>query len=84
MKMGKGRRWSAPFLMGKRGRRWGGSTITEVNNTAKSCVVAGEAECGSWRLEVKDDQRKLGQWAECTVGSNCCLVSEKNMAESMR
>jgi hypothetical protein len=26
---------------------------------------------GGWSLEVEDDQRKLGRWAECTVGLNC-------------
>jgi hypothetical protein len=30
-----------------------------------------EAEGSCWRLEVEDEQRKLGQWAECVVGMNC-------------
>jgi hypothetical protein len=27
----------------------------------------------NWRLKVEDDQRKLSQWAECAVRSNCGL-----------
>jgi hypothetical protein len=42
-----------------------------ANNTMKSGAVTGVAEGDGWRLEVKDDQRKLGWWAECVVGSNC-------------
>jgi hypothetical protein len=40
-------------------------------NIAKSDAVAGQAEGSGWHLEVEDDQRKLGRWAECAVGSNC-------------
>jgi hypothetical protein len=60
-----------PFSEGKRGRKRGGSTVQEADNIAKSGVMAWEAEGGSWRLDVEDDQRKLVQWAECTVGLNC-------------
>jgi hypothetical protein len=60
-----------PFLERKRGRRGGGSTVPEADNTAKSGAVAGEAEGSGWRLEVEDDQRKLGRWAECVDGPNC-------------
>jgi hypothetical protein len=48
------------FSVGKRGRRRGGSTITEADDTAKSGAAAGEAEGGSWHLDVEYDQRKLG------------------------
>jgi hypothetical protein len=24
-----------------------------------------------WHLEVEDDQRKLGRWTDCVVGSTC-------------
>jgi hypothetical protein len=46
-------------LEGKWGRRLGGSTVPEVDNTMKSDAVAREAEGGSWHLEVEDNQRKL-------------------------
>jgi hypothetical protein len=59
-----------PFFVGKRGRRRDGSTVTEANNTVKSDVAVREAEGDGWRLEVEDDQRKLGRWAECVVGPN--------------
>jgi subtilisin-like proprotein convertase family protein len=49
------------FSVGKRGRRRGDSTITEADDTAKSGAAAGEAEGGSWHLDVEDDQRKLGR-----------------------
>jgi hypothetical protein len=29
-----------------------------------------EVEGGGWRLEVKDDQRKLGRQVKCVVGLN--------------
>jgi hypothetical protein len=45
--------------------------VSELDDIAKSDVVVEEVEGGSWRLEVEDDQRKLGRWAECTVGMNC-------------
>jgi hypothetical protein len=41
------------------GKRKGGSTVLEADNTAKSNVAAGEVESDSWHLEVEDDQRKL-------------------------
>jgi hypothetical protein len=59
-----------PFSKGKRGRRRGGSTVPEADDTMKSGAVAGEAKGVIWRLEVEDDQRKLGRWAECVVGLN--------------
>jgi hypothetical protein len=45
------------FLEGKRGKRRGGSTVPEADDTAKSGVAA---EGGDRHLEVGDDQRKLG------------------------
>jgi hypothetical protein len=45
--------------------------VLEADNTAKSDMAAGEAEGGDGCLEVEDDQRKLGRWTECTIGSNC-------------
>jgi hypothetical protein len=57
------------FSMGKRERRRGGSTVPEVDDIAKSGAAAREAEGGGWRLEVEDDQRKLGQWVELLTGS---------------
>jgi hypothetical protein len=50
-----------PFSEGKRGRRRGGSTVLEAGDTTKSDAAPGEAKGNGWRLEVKDDQRKLGQ-----------------------
>jgi hypothetical protein len=44
--------------------------MPEGDDTTKGGAAAREAEGGGWRLEVDDDQRKLGRWAECTVGSN--------------
>jgi hypothetical protein len=43
------------FSEGERGRRQGGSTVPEANDTTKSGAVAGEAEGGNWRLEVEDE-----------------------------
>jgi hypothetical protein len=45
--------------------------VLKVDDTGKSGMAAGEVEGGSWRLEVEDDQRKLGQRPECAVGPNC-------------
>jgi hypothetical protein len=45
--------------------------VPETDDTVKSAAAAGEAEGDGWRLEVEDDQRKLGLWAECAVGMNC-------------
>jgi hypothetical protein len=59
------------FFEEKRERRRGSSMMPAANNTMKSGAVTGVAEGDGWRLEVKDDQRKLGWWAECVVGSNC-------------
>jgi hypothetical protein len=60
-----------PFLKGKWGRRRGGSMVPEADDTTKSNIVGGEAEGNNWHLEVKNDQRKLGQWSKCAVGPNC-------------
>jgi hypothetical protein len=38
--------------------------VSEVDDTTKSDVTIVEAKGGCSRLEVKDDQRKLGQWAK--------------------
>jgi hypothetical protein len=54
------------FFEGEWGRRRGGSTVPKADNTVKSGVAAG-----GWRLEVEDDQRKLGRWTECAVEQNC-------------
>jgi subtilisin-like proprotein convertase family protein len=59
METGNERQWVRPFLEGKWGRRLGGSTVPEVDNTMKSDAVAREAEGGNWHLEVEDNQRKL-------------------------
>jgi hypothetical protein len=53
------------------GRRRGGSTVSEADDTVKSDMTAGEAEGYGWHLEVKDDQRKLGWLIECAIGLNC-------------
>jgi hypothetical protein len=34
-------------------------------------MSVGEAECGSWCLKVKDDQRKLDRLVKYVVESNC-------------
>jgi hypothetical protein len=40
------------FRWGERGRRRGGSTMPEADNTGKSDAVAGEAEGGGWRSKM--------------------------------
>jgi hypothetical protein len=45
--------------------------VPEADDTMKSGAVVGEAKGSRWHLGVEDDQRKLGRWAECTVGLNC-------------
>jgi subtilisin-like proprotein convertase family protein len=35
--------------------------LPEADDTSKSGTTIGEANGGGWRLEVKDDQRKLGR-----------------------
>jgi hypothetical protein len=50
-----------PFSEGKRGMTRCGSTVLEAGDTTKSDAAPGEAKGNGWRLEVKDDQRKLGQ-----------------------
>jgi hypothetical protein len=49
-----------PFLEGEKGSRQGGSMMSVVDNTMNSGMAAREAEGSGWRLEVEDDQRKLG------------------------
>jgi hypothetical protein len=46
-------------------------TTKSVDDTTKNGAAVGEAKGDDGRLEVKDDQRKLGWWAECTIESNC-------------
>jgi hypothetical protein len=58
-KQGMGGNGVWPFLEGKWGRRRGGSTVPEADDTTKSDAVAREAEGNSWHLEVEDNQRKL-------------------------
>jgi hypothetical protein len=45
--------------------------VLESDDTVKCGVTAGEAIGCGWCLEVEDDQRKLGRWAEYAVGLNC-------------
>jgi hypothetical protein len=47
MEMGKGRRWGAAILEGKRKTTRGSSTMPKADDTAKNGVVAGEVEGGS-------------------------------------
>jgi hypothetical protein len=35
--------------------------VSKTDDTMKSSAAAGEAEGIGWRLEIKDDQRKMGQ-----------------------
>jgi hypothetical protein len=65
------------FLEWKTGRRQGGSTVSEANDTVKSGATLGEAEGCGWCLEVEDDQRKFGWWAKYAVGPNCWLADKK-------
>jgi hypothetical protein len=83
METGKGRRWGATIFGREEGRRRGGSIVLEVDNTAKSGAAVGEAECGDWHLQVEDDQRKLGRWAECGW-AELLTGPVKKMSESMR
>jgi hypothetical protein len=65
----KGRQWGIAVFGG--GRRRGGSTVPEADDTMKSGAEAGDAEGVDWRPKVEDNQRKLGQWAKCAIGPNC-------------
>jgi hypothetical protein len=67
METGKGKRWMHLFSEGKRGRRRGGSMVSEADDASKSGAVVREAEGGGWRLEVEYDQRK-------SVGQMCGWV----------
>jgi hypothetical protein len=58
-KRGRGGNGVRLFLEGKRGRRRGGSTMLEADDTSKSNTTPEEAEGSDWSLEVEDDQRKL-------------------------
>jgi hypothetical protein len=69
MKTRKGRQWGIAVFGG--GRRRGGSTVPEPDDTMKSGAEAGDAEGVDWRPKVEDNQRKLGQWAKCAIGPNC-------------
>jgi hypothetical protein len=62
--MGKGRRWDATVFGGEEGeevRRLHGAGGGQQN----------KEQHNGWRLQVEDDQRKLGRWAKCAVGLNC-------------
>jgi hypothetical protein len=63
-KRGRGGDGVQPFLEGKRGRRRSGSTVPKVDDITKSGAIVGEGEGDDWRVEVKDDQRKLGRWVK--------------------
>jgi hypothetical protein len=52
----------------QRGRRQGDSMVPEADDIANSGMAAQGGGC---HLEVEDDQRKLGRWAECALGLNC-------------
>jgi 1,4-dihydroxy-2-naphthoyl-CoA synthase len=69
--MRKERRWGVVIFGGEEGEEARWLHCAGGRRHKKSGAVAGEAEGGSWRLEVKDDQRKLSRWAECAVGPNC-------------
>jgi hypothetical protein len=79
--MGEARRWNFSGVdYGRWKRGSGGDGMRsflegeEVDDTVKSGATAREAEGDSgWRLEVEDDRRKLGRWAECAVGPNCVI-----------
>jgi hypothetical protein len=45
--------------------------MPKADDTVKSGTATGEAEEDGWHLEVEDNQRKLGRWVECVVGSKC-------------
>jgi hypothetical protein len=70
-KRGRGGNGVRPFSEGKTGRRRGGSTVPEADDTTKSGLTIWEAEGDNWRIDVEDHQRKLGRWTECAVGPNC-------------
>jgi hypothetical protein len=61
-----------------RGRGGGGEAASRCRRrSAKSDAAVREAEGDDCRLEVEDDQRKLGRWAKCVVGPNCWLPVKK-------
>jgi hypothetical protein len=66
------------FSKGKRGRRCGGSTVLEVDDTVKSGAELGrlKAAVGVWRSKMTK-----GNWV---IGPNCWLGQWKNMILSMR
>jgi hypothetical protein len=59
-KRGRGGDEVRAFSEGKMGRRRGSSTVLQEDDTAKSDAAARKPKGGGWRLEVGDDQRKLG------------------------
>jgi hypothetical protein len=42
--------------------------VSKADDIANSGMAAQGGGC---HLEVEDDQRKLGRWAECALGLNC-------------
>jgi subtilisin-like proprotein convertase family protein len=50
-----------PFSEEKRERRQGGSIVMKVDDTMKIDAVTEKVKGGNWRLEVEDEQRKLGR-----------------------
>jgi hypothetical protein len=68
MEIGKGRRWGRIVF-----EREEGEEARQIHN-AGGIQHSEERRGGRGgrrrRLEVKDDQMKLGRWIECAVGSN--------------
>jgi hypothetical protein len=58
--------------------------VSRADDTLESGAAVEEAEVGGWRLNIEDDQRKLGRWAVCTIGPNYSLCRRKNMVKSKR
>jgi hypothetical protein len=71
MKTRKGRRWGATVFRGEEVEEARRVHDVGGDNTVKSGAVAGKVEGDDRRLEVEDDQRKLGRMVECAVVSNC-------------
>jgi hypothetical protein len=38
--------------------------VPKVDDITKSGAIVGEGEGDNWRVEIKDDQRKLGRWVK--------------------
>jgi subtilisin-like proprotein convertase family protein len=60
-----------PFSEGKRERRQGGSIVLKMDDTMKTDAVTGKVKGGNWRLEIEDEQRKLGRYVKSTIEPNC-------------